>query len=112
MKNNRDLDSFADQLQQVMRSGETENGLPLDLEMSLKRATREYEPTEAASWRFLALFLVLLAGISGLAIWTPLMLAGVVILSGVYVLTDGWLRRFRDRTLIEALQHLWQGARS
>lgn len=110
MNEQDDLDAFANQLGKALTRNE-EDRLPLELEMSLKKATREYQPEEAKSWRFLALFLVLLAGASGLAIWTPLMLAGVVILSGGYVLADRWLRRFRDRTLIEALQHLWNAAR-
>ncbi len=79
---------FADELQHVLHRAGEETELPVELEMRLRRMTREYQPDDSHAWVFLAGFTVVVVGLYGSAVWTSPILLAMGVLGGLGVVVD------------------------
>lgn len=90
---------FADSLSDVLRRDAARSELPPELSAKLVRATRNYRPDESRAWAFLGAFLVVVAGVVGAAVWTPMILLGLVAVAALGTAADRVARALGDRGL-------------
>lgn len=106
-----ELEAFADGLEMVLKRDLDRHGLPPELDARLQRMTWEHRPDEARSWPFFVGVGVVVLGLAGGAVWSPLILGGVAALGLAAGAADRLLRRLADRTLAEWLSRAWEGGR-
>lgn len=96
-----ELEAFADGLHTLLRQDLRERPLPPGLALRLRRMTHEYETDEARAWPFFVGVGVVILGLAGAALWTPLILGGIAVLAVAAGVADQLLRRLAHRTLAE-----------
>lgn len=99
-----ELEAFADRLGALLREDLQQHAVPADLAARLERTTREHVADGARSAPFFVAVAVLVIGLAGAAVWTPLILGGIAVLAVGAGVADQLLRRLRDRTLAQVLR--------
>ena len=88
-----ELLAFADRIEGVLRGDDRLPPLPPELHARLQHMTAEYQPSERPAWVFLVVFAVMVGGVWGAAVWTPLLLIGVAVVSVSVVAIERRVRR-------------------